>query len=137
MEPLTFIKHLWFLPREQCQGSHNQVLDFRRTLSIFKLAMCLCFYFGILLIHFVHIIIVISHYCLIAAWFRNLFNLSSVLYNKQRCFIYMKTVHVSGIVAVAYFPGRVTQVPSVRLLTLLSAWKTQLSHDFTPRETYS
>lgn len=90
MEPLTFIKHLWFLPREYCQVSHNQVLDFRGTLSIFKLATCLCFYFGILLIHFVHVIIVIPHYCLISAWFRNVFNVS-VLYNKQRRFIYMKT----------------------------------------------
>lgn len=40
-------------------------------------------------------------------------------------YLQIQTAHVSGIIVAVL--GDVTQVPSVRLLTLLSGWKTQLS----------
>lgn len=44
----------------------------------------------------------------------------------------LETVPVSGIIV-----AQIGQVLGVRLLTLLSAWKTQLSAGFTPTVTYS
>lgn len=56
--------HLYITPpREQCEVSHNEVLDFRRTLQSTQLTMS-C-YFNILL-NYISAIIVISYYLLMS-----------------------------------------------------------------------